>query len=122
MRYAVTVLLFLCGCQSPAALPKAWEQGTSAFFASALDQARWERIVGSTDGHVNDPGYRLSGGIEYFAEARLTGVDGDIRLRADGGATGEITPEARAAILELVTDEELADKILRALSADPGPE
>jgi len=115
------MLTLLTGC-APTAMPKEFGQATKAFFASALDQAVWSDIMGESDGHVINPGVHVGAGIMYVAYARLEGVDGDIRLRAEGAGSGELTSEARSTILGLLgNDRDVFDRVMEVIDATRAP-
>jgi hypothetical protein len=89
----------VAGCQSAPGFPREISQTVQAVGTSIATQAQWDRVLGRIRGHANNPGYRAAGGVEYFAEVKFVGFDGDVNLEAEGQGNGEITPETRAAII-----------------------
>jgi len=60
----------------------------------------------------------LGAGMMYVAYARLDGVDGDIRLSAQGAGSGELSAEARATILAILgNDRDAYDRIIAVIEA-----
>ena len=115
--FALIAWLFgLAGCVSaPRAM--ADEFGTTAkqFATSVNDQAVWKKIAGNVRGHVNNPGVRVEAGVTYYTQMILVGTDGDVELGAEGEGSGELSPEARAAILKLAKDYNVSPEEARLL-------
>ena len=121
---AVSLVIAMSGCQQPAAFPKEFAQATNQIVTSMTDQAVWDKLAANVRGHVNNPGLRTGAGLEYFAYARLDGFDGDVAADATGTGSGQLTPEARAAILRLAEGDERYREWVLALfkgKAAPSP-
>lgn len=111
------VLLGCCcnlGCGIPAAMPSEFATAAKQLSTSMVDQAVWKDLQGNLRGHALQPGYRTAAGVEYFAEVRIVGFDGDVGLNASGDGSGALTAEARDAILDLARE----DMSLRARAID----
>ena len=103
------------GCTSiPAAMPQEFATAAKQLSASMVDQAIWKELQGQLRGHALQPGYRTSAGVEYFAEVRIVGFDGDVGIAASGEGSGQMSPEVRAAIVDLARE----DLSLRARALD----
>lgn len=114
----VTLAIHSClsGC-APTAFPKEMSEVFRAVATSMTDQAKWDSITGNVRGHVLNPGFRGEGGVVYFAQGTLTGVDGDVNL-AGAGKGGELSDAARAKLLEEIRSEPtLAEVALAAIQA-----
>lgn len=112
------VLLGCCcnfGCNSiPAAMPGEFATAARQLSTSMVDQAVWSELQGNLRGHALQPGYRTAAGVEYFAEVKIIGFDGDVGISADGTGTGQLTQQARDAIIDLARE----DMSLRARAID----
>jgi len=112
------ILLLGCccnlGCGIPAAMPSEFATAAKQLSTSMVDQAVWKDLQGNLRGHALEPGYRTSAGVEYFAEVRIVGFDGDVGLNASGEGSGQLTQQARDAILDLARE----DMSLRARAID----
>jgi len=103
------VLMGCCcnfGCNSiPVAMPGEFATAAKQLSTSMVDQGVWDTLQGNLRGHALQPGYRTAAGVEYFAEVKIVGFDGAVGLAADGPGTGQLTEQARDAIIDLARED-----------------
>lgn len=93
---------FLFGCNTvPTAFPQEFAVAAKQLSTSVADQAVWSDIVAGLDGQVIEPGIETYAGVLYVAGAKLPGTSGQINLASKGAGNGQLSPEARQAILAL---------------------
>jgi len=103
------VLMGCCcnlGCNSiPVAMPGEFATAAKQLSTSMVDQAIWSELQGNLRGHALQPGYRTAAGVEYFAEVKIVGFDGDVGVSAEGEGSGQLTQQARDAIIDLARED-----------------
>lgn len=101
---ALLTTWFLPGCSMPM-FPRELGQSAQAIVTSMTDQAVWQDIASNVDGEVINPGVRGYVGVLYVAGGNLEGVSGRVSLKGVGTGSGQLSPEARAKILELIMSD-----------------
>lgn len=107
-------VLLVAGCNFNG-MPKEFSDAGRAIATSMMDQAVWQEITANVRGHAANPGLRTGAGVEYYAYARIEGFDGDIGAAGKGGGSGELTPDARAAIIRTLSNTSNLDPAVARL-------
>lgn len=116
MRLAILFFAVLClggcllGCTAmqPTAFTKEFSDSARMVATSISDQAVWDRVLARLNGQVIDPGVEAYAGILYVAGGKVRGVSGQVSIEGDGTGSGQLSPEARAVIVELGRNPDLA--------------
>ena len=116
---ALGVVLLLSGCSMLHAPGFSAELSDAArqVSMSIADQAVWEDVLARLDGQIIEPGVLTYGGTIFVAGAKLTGASGQLKLEGEGAGSGGLSPEARAALVELAQRPDVLAELIGWLSA-----
>lgn len=96
-------LASLVGCNSPYFNQHAQIADTARGTIEALKSELGPDSIGQllANAHINNPGIRAGGGVEYYGYVRYEGVDANVSGAASGKLDRPLTPEVEKRITEV---------------------
>lgn len=87
------------GCSGMNAFPRELSNVAGIVGNMVADQGLMEEFTGNIRGHVNEPGLQSYVSLTVAAGVKMTGVDGDIGLEAQGVGT-QLPKDVREALIQ----------------------